>query len=185
MTGLTADRLAELREAAHAEAGPFVDPVRMREWNRARPLTNGATWAAAVLGGPPAGQDGKPSYEQMILLLEAAKADAAWLADAREREAAVRLAAVQEAAQLAAARRDAERRAWHEVRAALPVSVTVGHNWTLGHYDGHVTGREPHRGAGRAVRWPVAPTGGRVPVRDPRPRPVATRAGPVARRRPC
>lgn len=147
MTGLTAGRLVELREHARRAAGSFVDPARFRDW-QARALLNAtpAGWAATVLGRPvpdhisPRGSG--LAWWEIVLLLDAADADAAWLAEQHAARLAEAHAEFARADAETAAQVAAERAAWHALRDRLPVLVTVGHNWTVGHYDGHVTGRD-------------------------------------------
>lgn len=137
-TGLTAEQLNDLRAAARG-SGPFIDPAAFRAVQAA---SFHAEWAAAVLGHPYPGLNRVERWE-ITLLASALAAEpdrpvpAAELArqEAYERE--------QREQRRAEAQRAADRLTeWHALRAHLPVPVTVGHNWTIGHYDGHVAGKD-------------------------------------------
>lgn len=138
-TNLSRERIEELRAKAYADRSPFIDPAAFRAVREAHFYRE---WAEVILGHPYRGVNHVEPWEITLLALALAAeperpvpgAERARIEQARrERE---------EYNRRAAAERAAERAAWEALRARLPVPVTVGHNWTIGHYDGHVTGRD-------------------------------------------
>lgn len=137
-TNLTTAQIADLR--VRADRSSFIDPVSFR---KVREASFHREWAEVILGGPYV--LGRLSAYQIDLLalalaLDAEPARPVPAAEQTRRDAAERASREYERTQQQ--RVAAERVAWHALRDRLPVAVTVGHNWTIGHYDGHVTGKD-------------------------------------------
>ena len=138
-TNLTAEQLEQLRAEAYAQRSPFIDPAA---WRAVTETHFYPEWATAILGHPYQGPNRIERWELSLLALAlaaepdrpipaaVAAAHLAWDEMAKKRAAED------------AAKRQVERDAWHALRDRLPVPVTVGHNWTMGHYDGHVAGKD-------------------------------------------
>ncbi|RAS59399.1 hypothetical protein C8D87_11411 [Lentzea atacamensis] len=160
-TNLSDAVLAGLRERARREAGPFIDPVVLRQLEgklaRAHP-----EWLSAVIGRPVHGWRSL-GWTELVLLGLARDAEPdppvppRVLAE-REREA------LQERCR--AERLEQQAEAWASLRAALPVRVSVAYNGSgRHHYAAYVSGaehivvREPlrtgrlRRDANRSLCW--------------------------------
>jgi hypothetical protein len=138
-TNLTPEQLDHLRVSAYAERSPFIDPAAFRAVREAQFYSE---WATAILGHPYKGWNHVEPWEITLLAL-ALKAEPDRPVPAAEVARQEQRRVEREAINLAAAKAyQAELDVWHALRDRLPISVTVGHNWTLGHYDGYVTGRE-------------------------------------------
>lgn len=99
------------------------------------------SWATEVLGRPYSGLR-SVDWVDIQLLLWADGEDPAGVAAARDAERANAEAERVRRESDANTQHEAERGRWAVLRAQLPVPVFVGHNWTIGHYDGHVSGRD-------------------------------------------
>ncbi|MEU5834501.1 hypothetical protein ABZ820_12625 [Streptomyces diacarni] len=160
-TNLPPEQLAELRDRARQEAGPFTDPCVM-----AMRVRHSGEWASAILGRP---YDGERSltWPERYLLHIAAQAEPCPPPPPQ----ATAAAAVMRAELDVAARRREEEHAravaeWDQIREHLPVPAEVRHNYTshrhLGHYsrgadhiyllEGITAGRL-HRSARHVLCW--------------------------------
>jgi hypothetical protein len=139
-TRLTPEQLAVLRASARESgSGSFIDP---RSFRVVRETHFYAEWASEVLGRAYTGVNALASGEiDLLALALAAEPDRPTPAAVLARHEAVRREE-EERARAAQRKADEKKAAWDALRKRLPVPVTVGHNWTVGHYDGHVTGKD-------------------------------------------
>lgn len=143
VTNLTADQLADLRDQAIREAGPFVDPRRLRSVV-ARMAGRPDDWAGAILGHPYAGLRSTRWRELVLLDLACdAEPDPPVSAARMAREEAARRATDERNAR-SAAEHQATVGEWRQLRDALPVPVIVLHNYTSHRHceSGYVQGRD-------------------------------------------
>lgn len=160
-TNLTDETLAQLRDRARREAGPFIDPVRLPQLKR---IVVGAQqeWMSAVLGRPV--HDWRRIDWSELVLLGLAR-DAEPVPPVPPRVLAARdTCAEQRRAQVTMAQDRAG--SWQDLRSRLPVKVEVAHNYTSHrHVEGYVQGADHiivledlhdgrlHRAAGRPLCW--------------------------------
>jgi hypothetical protein len=134
--------LAAVTAAAHAEAGPFVNPALLPAATRIANSTP-LDWQSAVLGRPVApGGIRAVSWAEAVVLLRAANVDADHLSGREAQQRAQAVARERERQAAWATQAEVAQLAWEQLRAALPVEVRVRHNWSIGHYDGHATGKD-------------------------------------------
>ncbi|MFD7509526.1 hypothetical protein ACFV5N_09310 [Streptomyces sp. NPDC059853] len=135
-TGLSPGQVAELRERARHEAGPFVDPHLAQ-----RIRVHNAEWASAILGHPFPGQH-RITWPELYLLHIAAEAEPS-PPPPPATAAAARHRAEQETARAAveqAYRQQVEE--WEQLAAGLGrlgVRAEVRHNYTSHRHLGHYT----------------------------------------------
>jgi hypothetical protein len=144
MTGsaLTDERLVELREAARREAsdGRFIDPVLFRQ-TAGMIGTVPADWLMRVYGEPFASRSQLPWWVS-VLVLRAREEDAAHLAELEAARTAAAQRIREEEAAAARAQGEAQLSEWRALQERLPVRTFAAHNWTVGHYDGYVSGAD-------------------------------------------
>ncbi|MFN2636852.1 MAG: hypothetical protein ABR585_07495 [Gemmatimonadaceae bacterium] len=137
-TTLTAEQIDELRTAAR-QSGPFVSPSAMHYVSQTPFYPE---WAAAIIGRRFPGVRWVAPWEITLLSLalnaEPNRPTPAAVTAGLEEARAKTKAYNQAAAKAYSAKLDA----WHALRDRLPITVTVGHNWTIGHYDGHTAGKD-------------------------------------------
>lgn len=140
-SSLDAVTLARMRaDAERGHSSRHMDPALVREAERFLPGMS-TEWLTYVVGRPVMTYRYFTTAE-LILAVAAAKADAEYL---REAQAARYAAWEQERKANAARAASAHQReadAWDALRAALPVPVSVWHNWTARHYDGWIQGAD-------------------------------------------
>lgn len=138
-TTLTADQLAEMRAKAR-QTGGIIDP---RALHRVGHTSFHAEWATAVLGRDFPGVRWLHPWEiTLIDMALDAEPDRPVPAAVRERQERARRE-LEDAERARHAAYLARLDAWHALRDRLPVRVSVGHNWTLGHWEsGQVAGRD-------------------------------------------
>lgn len=83
VTGLSSERIAQLRAEAREIAGPFVDPRVLPEAERAL-MHVPADWREAITGHPSPASLRHVSWPDLVLILRASEADAAHLAARRK-----------------------------------------------------------------------------------------------------
>ncbi|MEU4576177.1 hypothetical protein [Nonomuraea sp. NPDC023979] len=139
-TNLTPAQIVVLHAEAYAQRSPFVDPAALRVVMSTHFHTE---WAAAILGHPYQGWNHIANWEIVLLALALkAEPDRPTPAVVAERQERARRE-MEEAERARQVRYQAELDAWHVLRDRLPIKVTVGHNWTIGHWEsGYVTGRD-------------------------------------------
>lgn len=138
-TRLTDEQLSDLRTLARMSGNTFVNPAALSKVQQARFHPE---WATAVLGRPYPGWNHVQNWELTLLSLAlSAEPNRPTPAAVAERQEQGRREMAAQAEAIATAYK-AELDAWHALKARLPVTVTVGHNWTIGHYDGHVAGKD-------------------------------------------
>ncbi|MEV7013344.1 hypothetical protein [Streptosporangium sp. NPDC051022] len=139
-TTLTADQLNEMRAEARRRSAGLIDPCAL---NRIGCMPFYPEWATAVLGRDFPGVRWLHSWEITLLDMALdAEPNRPTPAAVRERQEKAREdhEALQRAAADAYAAKEA---AWRQLRDRLPITVSVGHNWTLGHWEsGYQSGRE-------------------------------------------
>lgn len=139
-TRLTAEQIEDLRTCARMASGPFIDPRALHRVDRA---SFHADWATAILGREYPGIRWARPWEITLL-------DLALDAEPDRPTPAAELARQEQARREFEAERQATAEAylakldaWHQLRDRLPIPVTVGHNWTIGHWEsGHVAGKD-------------------------------------------
>lgn len=138
-TRLTAEQLGDLRASARKSgSGPFIDPAAFRVVQETHFYPE---WASAVLGRTYVANRLDPWEIKLLALALAAEPDRPTPAAVQARRDAARREEEEHARAVVQAAEEREA-AWRTLRESLPVPVTVGHNWTVGHYDGHVTGKD-------------------------------------------
>lgn len=121
-------------ERAVASVGAFADPVALYAAQRA--WSENTAWAREVLGVGAGLSFRALNDRQVAALAAAARLDADWLAERRARRPAPRPLAADSPTG------PSPRETWEATAARLPVPVQVRHNWSRGHYERQVTGRD-------------------------------------------
>jgi hypothetical protein len=155
--------LTRMRAEAAADRSPFIDPRLWRSAQEVLPRVDRG-WLTRVIGRQETSWMHLGNAE-MSLALRAAEADPAYLQSIRDREAAEREERRRVERAETAALIAAERQAWEDLRAKLPVLVEVMHNWTARHLEGYEQGGDHivalagfdvgrlHRGTGQTLCW--------------------------------
>jgi hypothetical protein len=130
--------LTRMRAEAAADRSPFIDPRLLREAGQVLPWVDRG-WLTRVIGRQESSWMHLGNAE-MSLAVRAAEADAAYLQSLRDQVSAEREERSRIERAETVALKAAERQAWEDLRAKLPVLVEVMHNWTARHLDGYEQG---------------------------------------------